>query len=349
MTARRRPGGFVVRRQAEGRSPEQREFMRRFRENRPLGSLLSFAVLLLVLLGHETEPVGGPGWRGPHEQTSDQDRHGPGPDLARRPRERPRDPATDGAGPVAGAAIVISPKRRCPAAPRPRSRTGTRSIGTRSSDELRATADLARELGLWVVVGCAPPAHAAAPAPQQPLRHLRPGRARHAVRQAVPLPHRDHRLAHAGPGALRLRGGRLAVRLRPLHRGPLPRAVPRNTRSWASIASCSRPTPTTRCSASRPRATPRRTATGSACRSRRRCPAGSASRLIAPTGEVQAAATPSVSGLAVDLLDEDCPRWEIALHREALAGQGPGRVDLPAPLRPGPAKRPEDRVLIREG
>ena len=42
---------------------------------------------------------------------------------------------------------------------------------------------------------------------------------------------------------------------------------------------------------------------------------GLSSRLIAPNGEVQAAATPSVSGLAVDLLDENCPRWEIALHR----------------------------------
>ena len=39
------------------------------------------------------------------------------------------------------------------------------------------------------------------------------------------------------------------------------------------------------------------------------------SRLIAPTGENQAVATPSVSGIVVDLLDEHCPRWEIALHR----------------------------------
>jgi hypothetical protein len=42
---------------------------------------------------------------------------------------------------------------------------------------------------------------------------------------------------------------------------------------------------------------------------------GLTSRLIAPTGEVQAAATPSGSGIVVDLLDEQCPRWEIALHR----------------------------------
>jgi len=42
---------------------------------------------------------------------------------------------------------------------------------------------------------------------------------------------------------------------------------------------------------------------------------GLTSRLIAPTGEVQAEASPSVPGLAVGLLDEDCPRWEIALHR----------------------------------
>jgi hypothetical protein len=39
------------------------------------------------------------------------------------------------------------------------------------------------------------------------------------------------------------------------------------------------------------------------------------SRLIAPTGENQAVATPSASGIVVDLLDEQCPRWEIALHR----------------------------------
>jgi predicted amidohydrolase len=39
------------------------------------------------------------------------------------------------------------------------------------------------------------------------------------------------------------------------------------------------------------------------------------SRLIAPTGEVQAAAAPWDSGIAVDVLDEGCPRWEVALHR----------------------------------
>ena len=50
------------------------------------------------------------------------------------------------------------------------------------------------------------------------------------------------------------------------------------------------------------------------------------SRLIAPTGEVQASTTPSVSGIALGLLDESCSRWEIALHRakpwrtEARAG-----------------------------
>jgi predicted amidohydrolase len=42
---------------------------------------------------------------------------------------------------------------------------------------------------------------------------------------------------------------------------------------------------------------------------------GLCSRLIAPSGEVQATATPGVSGLAVDLLDETSPRWEDALHR----------------------------------
>jgi predicted amidohydrolase len=42
---------------------------------------------------------------------------------------------------------------------------------------------------------------------------------------------------------------------------------------------------------------------------------GLSSRLIGPTGEVQAAATPFASGIVVDLLDEQCPRWEIALHR----------------------------------
>jgi predicted amidohydrolase len=41
---------------------------------------------------------------------------------------------------------------------------------------------------------------------------------------------------------------------------------------------------------------------------------GLCSRLIAPTGENQAVATPALSGVVVELLDEDCPRWEIALH-----------------------------------
>jgi predicted amidohydrolase len=38
-------------------------------------------------------------------------------------------------------------------------------------------------------------------------------------------------------------------------------------------------------------------------------------RLIAPTGEVQATAMPSESGIVADLLDERDPRWEIPLHR----------------------------------
>jgi predicted amidohydrolase len=42
---------------------------------------------------------------------------------------------------------------------------------------------------------------------------------------------------------------------------------------------------------------------------------GLSSRLIAPNGEVQSTATPSASGLAVDLLDEGSSRWDIALHR----------------------------------
>jgi predicted amidohydrolase len=41
---------------------------------------------------------------------------------------------------------------------------------------------------------------------------------------------------------------------------------------------------------------------------------GLSSRLIAPTGEVQGMATPSASGIVIDLLDEQSPRWEIALH-----------------------------------
>jgi predicted amidohydrolase len=39
------------------------------------------------------------------------------------------------------------------------------------------------------------------------------------------------------------------------------------------------------------------------------------SRLIAPTGAVQATAPPSVSGLALNGLDADSPEWEIALRR----------------------------------
>ena len=42
---------------------------------------------------------------------------------------------------------------------------------------------------------------------------------------------------------------------------------------------------------------------------------GLSSRLIAPNGEIQATATPSLSGLAIELLDMNDPRWEIALHR----------------------------------
>jgi predicted amidohydrolase len=42
---------------------------------------------------------------------------------------------------------------------------------------------------------------------------------------------------------------------------------------------------------------------------------GLRSRLVAPTGEVQAAATPAVSGVVLDVLDERCPRWDVALHR----------------------------------
>jgi predicted amidohydrolase len=39
------------------------------------------------------------------------------------------------------------------------------------------------------------------------------------------------------------------------------------------------------------------------------------SRLIGPTGEVQAVAAPDESGVVVGELDEGCPRWEVALHR----------------------------------
>jgi predicted amidohydrolase len=42
---------------------------------------------------------------------------------------------------------------------------------------------------------------------------------------------------------------------------------------------------------------------------------GFSSRLIAPTGEVQAAATPAVSGVVLGMLDERCPRGDVALHR----------------------------------
>jgi predicted amidohydrolase len=42
---------------------------------------------------------------------------------------------------------------------------------------------------------------------------------------------------------------------------------------------------------------------------------GLPSRLIGPTGDVQAIATPSESRVVVGVLDENCPRWEVALHR----------------------------------
>jgi predicted amidohydrolase len=38
------------------------------------------------------------------------------------------------------------------------------------------------------------------------------------------------------------------------------------------------------------------------------------SRLIAPTGELQATVPPSISGLVVDRLDVDCPDWKVALR-----------------------------------
>ncbi|HEV3167137.1 MAG TPA: carbon-nitrogen hydrolase family protein, partial [Isosphaeraceae bacterium] len=38
------------------------------------------------------------------------------------------------------------------------------------------------------------------------------------------------------------------------------------------------------------------------------------SRLIAPSGELQAVVPPSISGLVVDQLEVDCPRWRIALQ-----------------------------------
>src|SRR4051794_10004607 len=42
---------------------------------------------------------------------------------------------------------------------------------------------------------------------------------------------------------------------------------------------------------------------------------GLPSRLIAPTGEVQAVAAPDESRVVLGELDEGCPRWEVALHR----------------------------------
>jgi predicted amidohydrolase len=39
------------------------------------------------------------------------------------------------------------------------------------------------------------------------------------------------------------------------------------------------------------------------------------SRLIAPSGEIQAAATPSISTIAIEQLDANAPKWEIPLHR----------------------------------
>ena len=73
---------------------------------------------------------------------------------------------------------------------------------------------------------------------------------------------------------------------------------------------------------------------------------GLSSRLIAPNGEVQSTAIPPFSGLAVDLLDEGCLRWEIALHRAKpwRARAREGSIYRPG-LRPGPAKRSEIELL----
>jgi deaminated glutathione amidase len=42
---------------------------------------------------------------------------------------------------------------------------------------------------------------------------------------------------------------------------------------------------------------------------------GLPSRLIGPTGEVQAVAGPDESRVVVGELDEGCPQWEVTLHR----------------------------------
>ncbi|WP_165071352.1 carbon-nitrogen hydrolase family protein [Paludisphaera rhizosphaerae] len=59
------------------------------------------------------------------------------------------------------------------------------------------------------------------------------------------------------------------------------------------------------------------------------------SRLIGPTGEIQASAVASASGIAVETLDEDSPRWEVARHRAR-----PWR----ARAREGGIYRPHDAV-----
>jgi predicted amidohydrolase len=181
-------------------------------------------------------------------------------------------------------------------------------------EELHSTADLARELGLWVVVGCS---HRLTP-PHRPHNSLYviSGRGKVAARYDKRfLSHTEITGWHT-PGrehcVFEVDGWRfgcvlcIEIQFPELFQGYAERDVDcvlfsayaddamfgTQAQGYAAShgfwVSVSAPTQMSR---------------------------GLSSRLSGPTGEVQAAATPSASGIVVDLLDEQCPRWEIALHR----------------------------------
>ena len=267
MTARRLPGGFVVRRKADGRSPVQREFMRRFRRVALLGSLPSFGVLLLAAPGpgHETEPVGGPGCRGPrHEQTPDQDRYGPvqiSPDVRENGREirRLMEQARS-----EGAAIVHFPESgHVRLLQGPDQGAGTRSIGTPSSTSCERPRTWPGSWGCglsWAVAtGSLRRTGRTTASTLSPTGARWP---RGTTSGSCPTPRSLTGTPRAGsPACSRWRAGGSAASCASRSNS---RSCSSGTRSWRWTASCSRPMPTNRCSASRPRATPRRTATGSA-------------------------------------------------------------------------------------
>ena len=123
--------------------------------------------------------------------------------------------------------------------------------------ELEEVAELAGELGIWVVLGSAHPLTPTQLATQQPLRDLRWGEGRRPIRQAEVLTHRGSR------GSTRLASSRWSSTLtasvsarRSASRSTSPTCSPTTT-GLASTVCCCRPTRLIRSSRPRPARTPR--------------------------------------------------------------------------------------------